>query len=52
MSSLLAYGYGPGQARVEIVEVDAPIRNLDAGFDGLRIAQISDIHLGGYMDDE
>ena len=52
VSSLIAYGYGPGQRRVELVELDVEIPGLAPEFDGYRIAQLSDIHLGGYMTDD
>ena len=51
VSSLIAWGYGPGQRRVNILELEVPMAGLAAAFDGFRIAQISDIHLGGYMDE-
>ncbi len=50
-SSLVAWGYGPGQRHVRIVELDVAIPGLPEAFDGFRLAQLSDIHLGGYMDD-
>lgn len=50
-SSLIAWGYGPGQRHVRIVELDVAIPGLPEVFDGFRLAQLSDIHLGGYMDD-
>jgi predicted MPP superfamily phosphohydrolase len=49
---LIGYGYGPGQSHVNIVELDVPIAGLPDAFDGFRIAQLSDIHLGGYMSEE
>ncbi|MFN2377600.1 MAG: metallophosphoesterase, partial [Candidatus Binatia bacterium] len=52
ISSLIAWGYGPGQKRVHVLELDVELRNLPAAFDGFRIAQLSDIHLGGYTNDE
>lgn len=51
-SSLIAWGYGPGQRHVRIVDLEVEIPRLAQAFDGFRLAQISDIHLGGYMDDE
>jgi predicted MPP superfamily phosphohydrolase len=52
IAGLIGWGYGPGQSRVNIVELDAPIAGLPEAFDGFRIVQLSDIHLGGYMDNE
>lgn len=49
---LLAWGYGPGQRHVNVLELDVPIEGLPAAFDGFRIAQLSDIHLGGYMTED
>lgn len=50
VSALLAHGYGPGQRRVRIVELEAPVRGLDPALDGFRLVQVSDIHLGAFMD--
>lgn len=52
VASLIAWGYGPGQRKVNILEFEVPIPGLPASFDGFRIAQLSDIHLGGYMNEE
>jgi predicted MPP superfamily phosphohydrolase len=52
VACLIGWGYGPGQSRVHVLEVEAPIAGLPDAFDGFRIAQLSDIHLGGYMDTE
>ncbi|HEY2774142.1 MAG TPA: metallophosphoesterase [Candidatus Binatia bacterium] len=52
VSALLAWGYGPGQRAVRVLEVEVPVHELPSAFDGFRIAQISDIHLGGFMDEE
>lgn len=49
VSSLLAWGYGPGQRHVRLLELDVVLPGLAPAFDGYRIAQLSDIHLGGYM---
>lgn len=51
-SSLIAWGYGPGQRHVSVVELEVEIPGLPRAFDGFRLAQLSDIHLGGYMDDD
>lgn len=37
--------------RIDIVEVTAPVDGLPDAFDGYRIAQISDFHVGTYVDD-
>jgi predicted MPP superfamily phosphohydrolase len=38
-----------GQRKLWINAFDLPVAGLDPRLDGLRIAQISDIHLGQYM---
>lgn len=43
------YGFAAERLRFRIEKVEAPIANLPAALDGLRIAQLSDIHIGGYM---
>ena len=43
------YGFAAGRLRYRVERVDAPIANLPPELDGLRIAQLSDIHIGDYM---
>ncbi|MGA7078069.1 MAG: metallophosphoesterase [Terriglobales bacterium] len=43
------YGFAAGRLRYEIERVDVPVANLPPELDGLRIAQLSDIHIGDYM---
>jgi uncharacterized protein len=43
------YGFAAGRLRYTIERVDVPITNLPPELDGLRIAQLSDIHIGDYM---
>ena len=43
------YGFAAGRLRYTIERVDVPIANLPPQLDGLRIAQLSDIHIGNYM---
>jgi predicted MPP superfamily phosphohydrolase len=43
------YGYAAGRLRYTIERVDVPVANLPPELDGLRIAQLSDIHIGSYM---
>jgi predicted MPP superfamily phosphohydrolase len=43
------YGFAAGRLRYTIDRVDVPIANLPPELDGLRIAQLSDIHIGDYM---
>jgi uncharacterized protein len=44
-----AYGFASTRLRYTIERVDVPIANLPKELDGLRIAQLSDIHIGDYM---
>jgi hypothetical protein len=43
------YGFAAGRLRYTVSRVDVPIANLPPELDGLRIAQLSDIHIGDYM---
>ena len=43
------YGFASGRLHYTIERVDVPIANLPPELDGLRIAQLSDIHIGDYM---
>ena len=43
------YGFAAERLRYTIERVDVPIANLPPELDGLRIAQLSDIHIGDYM---
>ncbi|MFI5102100.1 MAG: metallophosphoesterase [Terriglobales bacterium] len=43
------YGFAAGRLRYKVERVDVPVANLPPGLDGLRIAQLSDIHIGDYM---
>jgi predicted MPP superfamily phosphohydrolase len=43
------YGYADERLRYEVRRVEIPIPNLPSQMDGMTIAQISDIHLSGYM---
>ena len=44
-----AYGFVAERFRFYVREVEIPIANLPPALDGLRIAQLSDIHIGSYM---
>jgi uncharacterized protein len=46
------YGFAAGRLRYTIERVDVPIANLPPELDGLRIAHLSDIHIGSYMSPE
>jgi len=43
------YGFASGRLRYTIERVEVPVPNLPKELDGLRIAQLSDIHIGAYM---
>ena len=44
-----AYGFGKERLDFRLHRVDIPIANLPADLDGLKIAQLSDIHAGDFM---
>jgi hypothetical protein len=44
-----AYGFVAERFRFYVREVEIPIANLPPALDGLRITQLSDIHIGSYM---
>jgi uncharacterized protein len=43
------YGYASERLRFEVVRFDVPIANLPLALEGLRILQLSDIHVGDFM---
>jgi uncharacterized protein len=43
------YGYAHERLNVAVESVDVPIADLPAALDGLRIVQLSDIHIGDFM---
>ena len=43
------YGYAFERLRFEVVRVEVPIASLPSSLVGLRIVQLSDIHVGDYM---
>ena len=43
------YGYAYERLRFEVVRVDVPVFNLPRALDGLRLVQLSDIHVGDFM---
>ena len=44
-----AYGFGKERLDFTLHRVDVPIANLPEGLEGLKIAQLSDIHIGDFM---
>jgi hypothetical protein len=47
-----AYGLLYGRLNLETTVQKIPLRNLPQAFEGFRIAQLSDIHIGPFMPDE
>ena len=43
------YGFAAERLNYQVRRVDIPLHKLPAGLDGLKIVQISDIHLSGFM---
>jgi hypothetical protein len=43
------YGFASERLRYTVQQVELPIHNLPASLDGLRIVQLSDIHIGDFM---
>lgn len=43
------YGYAAERLRYEVRRVEIPVANLPPALDGMKIVQISDIHLSSYM---
>lgn len=43
------YGFAAERLRYQVRYVEIPIPNLSAALEGMKIVQISDIHLSGYM---
>jgi len=43
------YGFAAERLNYQVRRVEIPIHNLPAALDGMKIVQISDIHLSGYM---
>ena len=44
-----AYGFFKERLSYQVQKIDIPVADLPAGLDGLRIAQLSDIHAGDFM---
>ena len=45
----IGYGYTAGQRRVDVTRLTILVKHLPADLDGLRIVQISDLHVGQYL---
>ena len=46
------YGFATGRLKYQIQKVEIPIEGLPKQLDGLRIVQLSDIHIGDFMPQE
>lgn len=44
-----AYGFAEERFRYQIREIKIPVANFPHALDGLRVTQLSDIHIGSYM---
>jgi predicted MPP superfamily phosphohydrolase len=44
-----AYGFAAERLRFQVSEVEIPVAHFPAALDGMRITQLSDIHIGSYM---
>ena len=49
---LFGYGYTLGQRRLRVTRLNLPLRGFPPALNGLRIAQISDLHIGENLDRE
>jgi hypothetical protein len=52
LAFLLAWGFTAGQRRVQHTRLRIPVRDLHDDLRGLRVVQISDLHIGNGMDGE
>ena len=43
------YGFAAERLNYQIHRVDVPVSNLPAALDGMKLVQLSDIHMSGYM---
>lgn len=48
-AALLGYGTFIEREKFQLREVDLPVANLPRGLEGLRIAQVTDIHIGEFL---
>lgn len=46
---IVGYGIGIGWKKLVVTEVELSFKDLPAGFDGYRIVQLSDFHIGTYQ---
>jgi predicted MPP superfamily phosphohydrolase len=49
IGAAMLHGYTRGARRVWVNRIDVAMENLPAALDGLRVVQLSDIHLGPFM---
>ncbi len=43
---ITAYGFSQARRPPQVIEVNVPLKNLSPGLEGLRIVQLSDLHVG------
>jgi uncharacterized protein len=43
------YGFAAGRFRYQVRKIDVPVANLPDGLEGMKIVQLSDIHIGDFM---
>ncbi|MDA1312380.1 MAG: metallophosphoesterase [Acidobacteria bacterium] len=46
---IAGYGTFAGRKQIEVEEIDIALRGLPADLDGLRLAQVSDLHCGSFL---
>jgi predicted MPP superfamily phosphohydrolase len=49
VAGVFVFGYTLGQGELTVSELTVPMRGLPTAFDGFRIVQLSDIHIGQYL---
>jgi predicted MPP superfamily phosphohydrolase len=50
IAGLLAHGYTAGRRALAVSEVRVPVRGLPPALAGFRIVQLSDLHIGAYLE--
>ena len=50
VAGLLLYGYTFGRRQLAVSRLEVPVRGLPPALDGLRLVQLSDLHVGAHLD--
>jgi hypothetical protein len=50
IAGLFVYGYTLGRRQLAVTRITVPVPGLDPSLDGFRIVQLSDLHIGAYLD--